>query len=106
MKACASAMSNFRRLAILTILERGEMSVNAMADSLAISQSALSLHFVKFRAAKLVRPRRDAQTVDYAIGSPCVSAILTALRETVNASNSIRVPDGGVASQDLLRGTA
>lgn len=108
MKAYAqilSAMSNSRRLAILTLLQGGEMSVNAMAASLAISQSALSQHLAKLRAAKLVRTRRDAQTVYYAIDSPCVTAILTALGEPATASNRI-LQNGAVASHSLLRGTA
>lgn len=80
-------MANPRRLAILKLLEAGEMSVTVMADALAISQSSLSQHLSKLRAAKLVQTRRDAQTVFYAIDSPYVAAILHTLRKYDDAGS-------------------
>lgn len=75
------AMSNVKRLRVLQLLSSQEMSVNALAAQVELSQSALSQHLQKLRLANLVVPRRQAQTIYYAIKSPAVLAVLEALRE-------------------------
>jgi ArsR family transcriptional regulator, virulence genes transcriptional regulator len=74
-----AAMANTHRLMVLCKLLHGEMSVNALAQSVGLSQSALSQHLAKLRDRGLVKTRRDAQTIYYQVASAEVASILTAL---------------------------
>lgn len=73
------AMANANRLLVLCNLVKGEMSVNALAENVNLSQSALSQHLAKLRALDLVKTRREAQTIYYSIASHEVSAVLETL---------------------------
>lgn len=74
-----TAMANKRRLVVLCRLIDGEKSVNALAESVGLSQSALSQHLAKLREKGLVATRRDAQTIYYRIASEEVRSILLTL---------------------------
>lgn len=60
-------MANTKRLAIMHLLveRQAELSVGAIAEHVHLSQSALSQHLAKMRAADLVQTRRDRQTIYY-----------------------------------------
>lgn len=74
------ALANARRLMILCQLtERGEATVNTLAESVGLSQSALSQHLAKMRAEGLVTFRRESQTLWYRIDDPRLKQILTTL---------------------------
>ena len=75
------AMSNGKRLEVLSLLSKSEMAVGALADKVQLSQSALSQHLAKLRASDLVRTRREAQTIYYSCESAAVHAILESLEE-------------------------
>lgn len=75
-----SAMSNAKRLLILCNLVEGEMPVGRLAETVGLSQSALSQHLAKLRARKLVATRRDAQTIYYSIASESVYLVLETIR--------------------------
>jgi len=79
--ALLSAMANPKRLLILCNLVRGEIPVGALAQEVGLSQSALSQHLSKLRAQKLVKTRRDAQTIYYSSNSEQVIKILEALTD-------------------------
>ncbi len=53
------------RLMVLCHLAEHEMSVGDIAESLEMSQSALSQHLARMRAEGLVETRRESQTVYY-----------------------------------------
>ena len=72
-------MSNPNRLLILCQLLDGEKCVMELADSVGLSQSALSQHLAKLRGGKLVATRRDAQTINYSLASEEVSAVMMVL---------------------------
>ena len=72
-------MSNSHRLMVLCKLVDGEMSVTTLADSVGLSQSALSQHLAKLRERNLVATRREAQTIYYRLASKDVSAVLLTL---------------------------
>lgn len=77
--ALLSAMANPKRLMILCNLVNGEVPVGILANQVGLSQSALSQHLSKLRAQKLVKTRRDAQTIYYSSNSAQVITLLSAL---------------------------
>ena len=76
-----SAMANPKRLMILCSLVEGEVPVGVLANQVGLSQSALSQHLSKLRAQKLVKTRRDAQTIYYSSTSESVIKILETLED-------------------------
>ncbi|MBW8787336.1 winged helix-turn-helix transcriptional regulator [Rhizobium leguminosarum] len=79
--ALLSAMANPKRLLILCSLVKGEVAVGVLATQVGLSQSALSQHLSKLRAQKLVKTRRDAQTIYYSSSSEPVMKILATLED-------------------------
>lgn len=79
--ALLSAMANPKRLLILCSLVKGEVAVGVLATQVGLSQSALSQHLSKLRAQKLVKTRRDAQTIYYSSTSEPVMKILATLED-------------------------
>jgi len=72
-------VANKRRLAILCQLLGGEKSVSALRGAIGSSQSALSQHLARLRAAKLVRTRRESQTIYYSLADAGVTQIIGVL---------------------------
>ncbi len=72
-------MANPKRLMILCSLVEGEVPVGVLATQVGLSQSALSQHLSKLRAQKLVKTRRDAQTIYYSSTSESVIKVLATL---------------------------
>ncbi len=70
------AVANERRLVILCYLLENELSVTEMNEKLGLSQSALSQHLAVLRRQKLVKTRRDAQTVYYRLHSHEAQALI------------------------------
>ena len=81
-------MANPKRLLILCNLVNGEVPVGVLATQVGLSQSALSQHLSKLRAQKLVKTRRDAQTIYYSSNAPQVLALLGALETIYNEGNT------------------
>ncbi|MBO9099104.1 MULTISPECIES: ArsR/SmtB family transcription factor [Rhizobium] len=79
--ALLSAMANPKRLMILCSLVKGEVPVGVLATQVGLSQSALSQHLSKLRAQKLVKTRRDAQTIYYSSSSEPVMKVLSTLED-------------------------
>lgn len=73
------AMASETRLKIMCALSEGEVPVNHLAEMTGQSQSAVSQHLAKLRAARLVESRRDAQTIYYR----CRPGIAQALIDTL-----------------------
>ncbi len=74
-------LANENRLVILCELVRGERSVGELEAVVGLSQSALSQHLAKLRAARLVDTRRESQTIYYSLADPGVTKIIGALYE-------------------------
>ena len=75
------AVSNERRLIILCHLLEGEMSVGEINEKLDLSQSALSQHLALLRRDKLVKTRKEAQTVFYRLNSDKAEALIDLLHK-------------------------
>ncbi len=91
--ALLKAMSNAHRLEILCHILKGERAVGWLSQATGIGQSAVSQHLSILRAQRLVRGRRDAQTIYYSIDGSEAEAILEALYGVFcsGATNQTRV---------------
>lgn len=77
--ALLKAIANEKRIVILCRLFEGEKSVGELESLLDLSQSALSQHLARLRAAKVVKTRREAQTIFYSLNGEAAAAVLGAL---------------------------
>ena len=73
------ALANERRLQVLCLLAGGERSVGEINALLDLSQSALSQHLAVLREEGLVRTRREAQTIYYALVPGPAAAVMETL---------------------------
>ena len=79
--AMLRAVGNEHRLLVLCLLiEHGEMTVGALLDHVALSQSALSQHMAKMREEGLVAYRRESQHLHYHIENPDVAKLIATLK--------------------------
>ncbi|MFS2155269.1 MULTISPECIES: ArsR/SmtB family transcription factor [unclassified Rhizobium] len=85
-----NVMANASRLQVLTTLRDGEMGVGKLAETVGLSQSALSQHLAKLRAMDLVSTRRDAQAVYYSVKSDRVYAVLDMLSDLFDETIEVR----------------
>ena len=77
--ALLRALGNERRLMILCHLASGERSVGELQRLIGLSQSALSQHLARLRRERLVRTRRESQTIYYALDGGEAAAVIGAL---------------------------
>ncbi len=75
------AMANTSRLMILCQLAGGERSVSDLQPMIGLSQSALSQHLAVLRRKRLVRTRRDGQSIYYSLASGEAASIMHTLHE-------------------------
>lgn len=73
------SLGNPHRLLVLCMLSAGEMSVGALNDALALSQSALSQHLAVLREEGLVSTRREGQTIFYSMPEGPALQVLSVL---------------------------
>lgn len=74
------ALSNPQRLRVLCLLVEGERSVGEIHRDLPdLSQSALSQHLARLREEGLVRTRRQAQSIHYALEPGPAQAVIEIL---------------------------
>ena len=73
------ALSNRHRLLIICQLIDSERSVGELAAFLNLRDSTVSQHLALLRRDGLVRPRRDGQTIWYAISSAPARAVIEVL---------------------------
>ena len=81
------AMANEWRLMILCHLAEGEKTVSELQGLLGLSQSALSQHLAILRREKIVRARKQAQSVSYSLSGDEATRVMQTLHEVfcVNA---------------------
>ena len=76
-----TTLANKHRLTILCELVGAERSVGSLVDAVGLTQSALSQHLAKLRAAGIVATRRDAQTIYYRLASAAAGSIMKTLAD-------------------------
>ncbi len=62
-----SALSDTSRIRIIAALTKSEMNVTALAETVGISESAVSHHMRHLRQMRLVRARKDGRFVFYSL---------------------------------------
>ncbi len=75
------ALANRHRLMVLCELHKGEHSVTRLQEAVGLSQSSLSQHLARVREDKLVKTRRESQTIYYSLANDNVSRIIALLYE-------------------------
>jgi DNA-binding transcriptional ArsR family regulator len=75
------SIANDRRLIILCELVKGERSVGELEAVADLSQSALSQHLAKLRQARLVKTRRESQSIYYSLADTGVSKVIGVLHD-------------------------
>lgn len=75
------ALASRHRLMILCELLNGERTVTALQDRIGLSQSSLSQHLARLRADRLVKTRREAQTIHYSLQREDVERVIALLDE-------------------------
>jgi DNA-binding transcriptional ArsR family regulator len=75
------SIANDRRLIILCELVNGERTVGELEAVVELSQSALSQHLARLRGAKLVKTRRESQTIHYSLADSSVSKLIGVLHD-------------------------
>jgi len=81
-------LANTNRLMILCIMSEGELTVGELNQRVPLSQSALSQHLAKLRAANFVSTRRESQTIYYTLSDPRVEKIIRNLYEIFCADSA------------------
>jgi len=75
------AMANEWRLMILCQLSEGEKTVSELQKILGLSQSALSQHLAVLRRERIVRAKKQAQSVSYSLAGDDASKVMQTLHE-------------------------
>lgn len=75
------AVSNKTRLTIVCNLAETEMSVGELLDIIPLSQSAMSQHLALLRREKIVKTRREAQSIVYSLASPQAKVLVATIHE-------------------------
>ncbi len=73
------SMANECRLIVLCELVKGERTVGELEAVVGLSQSALSQHLAKLREARLVKTRRQSQTIHYSLADTGVKRLIGVL---------------------------
>ena len=75
------AMANEWRLMILCQLSEGEKTVSELQEILGLSQSALSQHLAVLRRERIVRSRKEAQSVSYSLSGDDATKVMNTLHD-------------------------
>ena len=70
------ALANRHRLMVLCELHKGEHSVTKLQEAVGLSQSSLSQHLARLREDRLVKTRRESQTIYYSLATRNVSELI------------------------------
>ena len=73
-------LSSPKRLMILSLLSKKEMSVGELAESMEIALATVSQHLTVLRSKQIVTARKEGQTVYYKITDPRLIDACTLIR--------------------------
>lgn len=95
--AALKALANPARLRIALHLLDGEKGVSEIEGELGLKQPNLSQYLAELREAGLVKTRREARNVFYALANVRVEALLLALSSPSGEVRKVEAPDPGRA---------
>lgn len=75
------ALGNESRLMILCMLAEGERSVSDLNEAIPLSQSALSQQLARLRQQRLVKTRRESQTIFYSLANGPADRVINLLHD-------------------------
>lgn len=93
------ALANRHRLMVLCELHKGEHSVTKLQEAVGLSQSSLSQHLARLREDRLVKTRRESQTIFYSLANENVSRFIALLYELFCAGECDALPAARKASR-------
>ena len=79
------ALSHPTRIAILEVLQEGELSAGTIQERLGLEQANLSQHLAVLRSRQIVVNRKDGNQVFYSLRNPVLSEVLDIMRRYFQA---------------------
>ncbi len=76
-------LANPKRLQILSLLKRGEMSVGEMVNAMGIAKANLSQHLSVMRQKGILATRREGTTIYYRLARPKITEACGIMREVL-----------------------
>ena len=104
-------LANPKRLQILSLLKKGELSVGEMVNAMKIAKANLSQHLSIMRQKGILLTRREGTMIYYRLARPKITEACTIMREILmdsladqeKLSKSIRGGDQALKSSDRKR---
>ncbi|MHB1021245.1 MAG: ArsR/SmtB family transcription factor [Acidobacteriaceae bacterium] len=75
------ALSHPTRIAIIELLENGELSAGELIEKLGMEQANISQHLAVLRTKQLVVNRKVGNQVFYSVRDPIIIQVLTLMRQ-------------------------
>jgi DNA-binding transcriptional ArsR family regulator len=76
-------LANPKRLQILNLLQRGELSVGAMVEALKVAKANLSQHLSVMRQKGILATRREGTAIYYRLATPRITEACKIMREVL-----------------------
>ncbi|MBL8538379.1 MAG: helix-turn-helix transcriptional regulator [Hyphomonadaceae bacterium] len=86
------ALASPHRLMIACRLAEGEETVGAIAAWLGVRETVVSQHLAVMRRERLVSPRREGQSIYYALRSDAARDVMAALARSFCAVEQVKEP--------------
>ena len=78
-------LGNAKRIAIIRLLQKGEMPVDEIAKNSGISKSNVSQHLMHLRYARVVKTRKEGTNVYYRIANESIYKLCELIDKIVNS---------------------
>jgi DNA-binding transcriptional ArsR family regulator len=75
------ALAHPTRIAIMELLENGELSAGELIEKLGMEQANVSQHLAILRGKRLVSNRKAGNQVFYSVRDPLISEVLALMRQ-------------------------
>jgi ArsR family transcriptional regulator, virulence genes transcriptional regulator len=76
-------LANAKRLQIISLLKKGELSVGDMVKAMGIAKANLTQHLSSMRQKGILIARRDGTSIYYHLASPKITEACAAMREVM-----------------------
>jgi DNA-binding transcriptional ArsR family regulator len=93
-------MANPKRLQIISLLKKGELSVGEMVKNMGVAKANLSQHLSTMRQKGILITRREGTSIYYRLASPKITEACAAMREVL-----MNLLEGQESLSRSMRGT-